>query len=547
MTSHSENPGRYDFATLTPLNPEAISNFARISDKLRTQPLSLHHHSLYIRLGFPPDDNEGLVTGPEPNYNSDTATTEVTSSSDFGTTAEGCYLLSIIEDHPPFQPKYGWAIGSGSWKNHPDTGKVDLLLAEEPAIYPRHLAIRFDSYGRSVLDARHKGVELNGETLPKGSSRILHYTDIIRVGPLQYRFQFVLPRALESEFQEAKRDFLQNSMISPQGLHDLTSATPSANDVKIGDWVLHGIAGKTPMSTINAASNIRTHEAVAVKTLIRSDKLTAQTTSSEVRLYEALKSIQQHRHGRFVMCMHSVLYKHTDEWPGYPEEFYLLWSPLADGTFQEFSATGKWSEAPFGEKLRFFTEACLGLQAVHQSGWVHRDIKPQNLLVVRHSPPRAIVADFGSATQIGGAGLIAKPATCGTIGWVAPELENPIFAPRYTQAVDVWSMGAVGCFLFYNTRMPWEYRKDQPNIFLSMQVLLVDLAFYSCQNAIRRLGSSGNPDSIQRLLYGMIQLNPSRRLILPAVLSHPALEATLQRIESDRIQQQSTGEKRPAS
>jgi hypothetical protein len=55
-------------------------------------------------------------------------------------------------------------------------------------------------------------------------------------------------------------------------------------------------------------------------------------------------------------------------------------------------------EAPFNDVLALFVGAGLGLAAAHAARMIHRDFKPENVLVdVASSPPRARVTDFGLA------------------------------------------------------------------------------------------------------------------------------------------------------
>merc|ERR1719436_1938064 len=85
-------------------------------------------------------------------------------------------------------------------------------------------------------------------------------------------------------------------------------------------------------------------------------------------------------------------------------------------------------------------QVCRALAHLHASGVVHRDIKPQNLLVDASRGHLAKLCDFGSAARLGS----GKPALVAYICsryYRAPEL---IFgATNYTTAVDLWSIGCV--------------------------------------------------------------------------------------------------------
>ena len=84
--------------------------------------------------------------------------------------------------------------------------------------------------------------------------------------------------------------------------------------------------------------------------------------------------------------------------------------------------------------VALFVQAGRGLAAAHAAGVVHRDFKPENVLVEPSDPPRARVTDFGLARPVhasdeapssaGGAAWLAEIVTReggGTPAYVAPE------------------------------------------------------------------------------------------------------------------------------
>jgi serine/threonine protein kinase len=101
----------------------------------------------------------------------------------------------------------------------------------------------------------------------------------------------------------------------------------------------------------------------------------------------------------------------------------------------------------------FFRQILEGLATLHRDGCIHRDIKPGNLGVVSHIPPRAVIFDFGQATRQGT--VKATPGAIGTKGYLAPEMERR----PYGSGVDIWAMGVVGFKLFVSTR-PQGWQKN---------------------------------------------------------------------------------------
>ncbi|MEV4764357.1 serine/threonine-protein kinase [Micromonospora chokoriensis] len=78
------------------------------------------------------------------------------------------------------------------------------------------------------------------------------------------------------------------------------------------------------------------------------------------------------------------------------------------------------------------------LHAAHTAGVLHRDIKPQNVLVAHDG--RVMLTDFGLATFDGGDGVMTRPGMVfGSPQYVAPERAAEGVS---TVAADLWSLGA---------------------------------------------------------------------------------------------------------
>ncbi|BFZ56414.1 Calcium/calmodulin-dependent protein kinase type I [Savitreella phatthalungensis] len=82
---------------------------------------------------------------------------------------------------------------------------------------------------------------------------------------------------------------------------------------------------------------------------------------------------------------------------------------------------------------------------LHDNGIVHRDLKPENLLF--RSPAEdsdLLLADFGLSRIIDEEQMHVLMTTCGTPGYMAPEIFNKT---GHGKPVDVWALGVITYFL----------------------------------------------------------------------------------------------------
>lgn len=99
---------------------------------------------------------------------------------------------------------------------------------------------------------------------------------------------------------------------------------------------------------------------------------------------------------------------------------------------------------PLSDELAalLLSQLLAGLDRLHQEGWVHRDVKPGNILLeaVGRGEPCARLADFGIAVHEDDVRLTATGFVNGTPGYVAPEI---LATGRISRHQDLWAAGVV--------------------------------------------------------------------------------------------------------
>ncbi len=98
---------------------------------------------------------------------------------------------------------------------------------------------------------------------------------------------------------------------------------------------------------------------------------------------------------------------------------------------------------PVPEALGIARDVATALGYAHERGVLHRDVKPENILLARG---RALIADFGLARAIGAADYTKLTATgviVGTVYYMSPEQLRE--EPDLDQGADIYSLG---CMLY---------------------------------------------------------------------------------------------------
>ncbi|XP_052869264.1 serine/threonine-protein kinase/endoribonuclease IRE1 [Anopheles cruzii] len=166
--------------------------------------------------------------------------------------------------------------------------------------------------------------------------------------------------------------------------------------------------------------------------------------------------------------------------------------------------------------LNILRQATSGLMHLHALSIVHRDIKPQNILLSlpdNRQRVRAMISDFGLCKKLnyGKASFSRRSGVTGTDGWIAPEMQR---GQRATTSVDIFSLGCVFYYVLSDGFHPFgDNLKRQANI-LSGEF---DLGMLRRENPL--------PDNrtvlAEEIIRDMIQGDASKRPSARAIANHP--------------------------
>src|SRR5579871_5324648 len=105
---------------------------------------------------------------------------------------------------------------------------------------------------------------------------------------------------------------------------------------------------------------------------------------------------------------------------------------------------------PPDEAVRIVRQICKGLEAAHSEGVVHRDLKPQNIMV--DAAGRVWVMDFGLARSMDLVGLTRTGVLMGTPDYMSPEQAR---AEKVDARSDLFSLGII-VFEMLAGRLPFD-------------------------------------------------------------------------------------------
>lgn len=260
------------------------------------------------------------------------------------------------------------------------------------------------------------------------------------------RLQLSVPEAPDlPELPELDRARLDTPRCPPQPM-DEQLATPFHVGATIaGRYRLEERIGMGGMSVVFKASDLQLHDAVALKVF----KQAAFDPVSDARLRRELSLSRLLVHPNVVQLYAIGL------------AFGLRYVTLELLTGSDLANRMRDTALPLAEGLDYLVQACAGLQAAHDIGIVHRDVKPENCFITREG--RLKLMDFGIAKARDTVGLTATGMVSGTPAYMAPE--QVLNFSSVTAAADQYSLGIVAYEMFTAIR-PFRHPEPVPLMML---------------------------------------------------------------------------------
>ncbi len=224
----------------------------------------------------------------------------------------------------------------------------------------------------------------------------------------------------------------------------MTAVPSSVADALRDRYILERELGSGGMATVYLAEDLKHRRQVAVKVL----RPELAATLGSDRFLQEIATAARFQHPHILPLLDS----------GDASGFLYYVMPYVEGESLR-GRLARQGELPVHDAVKILLEVCDALAYAHARGVVHRDIKPDNVLL---SGRHALVADFGVAKALseatGRQQLTTAGVALGTPAYMAPE--QAAGEPNIDQRVDIYALGVLG-YELVSGRTPFTGRTSQ--------------------------------------------------------------------------------------
>lgn len=247
----------------------------------------------------------------------------------------------------------------------------------------------------------------------------------------------------QQQHQQPPPSSSTSPLPSRPGAVTVTGASTS-RDKPVFKWVKGDLIGKGTYGRVYIALNATTGEMIAVKQV---EMPTTAFDLQDQRQRDVVNALKSE-----IDTLKDLDHPHIVSYLGFeetPEYLHLFLEYVPGGSIASvLRKYGKLEEVV----IRFFVLQVLqGLNYLHESGVLHRDLKGDNILVNLDGTVK--ISDFGTMRRSEDIYADKQGMSLqGSVFWMAPEMVRNVHG--YSAKVDIWSLGCLTLEMFAGRR-PW--------------------------------------------------------------------------------------------
>ena len=370
----------------------------------------------------------------------------------------GYFGLSF--DHPSIVSGIRWVMGRGTSRNHAgEKRQVDILLTpprHKLAAYvdPAHALLIMNTTsgawllgaGKERISSKSKVSDPQGAQASRSAEAAPVQIDDENIGYDEYRcltkyetrfsvahLKYLVRFNVDDTEKEAKYRSHRNDVLRQRKLRipdTRISGIPFEGDVRVKSLAVcrDGISWGT-FGSVYEGFDVVTGDLRVVKEIEVKKEYQISNVMDEIKANEALRNQEGLLH---FYDWRTSRGDQMETAPSYPSKLHLVLEKGKD--FRQHSGPNSGME--WKHRRRLLKNLLQGLATIHAKGWMHRDITPQNLLLVlRDGTTQAVLCDFGK--------LHTLPTDSETrlAAWefLPPEI-SPQYQHEYNQSIDIYML-----------------------------------------------------------------------------------------------------------
>ncbi|KAI4464751.1 myotonic dystrophy s/t kinase-related [Holotrichia oblita] len=194
--------------------------------------------------------------------------------------------------------------------------------------------------------------------------------------------------------------------------------------MKTDDYEHIKVIGRGAFGKVQLVRHKYTRQVYAMKRLSKADLI----KRSDSAFFWEERYIMAHASSEWIVQLHFAFQD--------SKHLYMVMDYMPGGDIvnlmSNFEIPEKWA--------KFYTmEVVLALDVIHTMGFVHRDVKPDNMLLDKYGHLK--LADFGTCMRMDEDGLVRSNNVVGTPDYISPEVLQSHGKGIYGRECDWWSVG----------------------------------------------------------------------------------------------------------